>query len=111
MVDITTKAGDPATGKSEDPTRRGVVRVQAKNDDIRRVLKHGITKVGFPASGGSVEWPNDTFTKRRIADGDVTIEQLVEPQAEPRQVASEQLVEQQAEPQQVASRKSKATES
>jgi hypothetical protein len=51
---------------------RSVVRVIPK-ETLRRVLKHGVTKVGF-LSEGSAEWPNDQFTKRRILKGDVTLE-------------------------------------
>jgi hypothetical protein len=54
------------------------VRVLPRDDVLRKLLKH-------PASGGfgpagSIEWPLDQFTKRRLRDGDVTIEQQAEPQ-------------------------------
>jgi hypothetical protein len=48
------------------------VRVVPRNEDMRLFLKHP-NGVGFPESG-SVEWPLDGFTQRRIADGDVTVE-------------------------------------
>lgn len=53
---------------------RRVVRVVPKNADMRKYLKHGLTRVGFLAEGSS-EWPNDQFTRRRIRDGDVTVEE------------------------------------
>ena len=46
------------------------VRVEPTNEEYRKTLKHGRT--GFPSSG-SAEWPYDTFTKRRIADGSVKL--------------------------------------
>ena len=49
------------------------VRVTPANDELRRALRHP-RKGGF-RSAGSVEWPMDSFTKRRIRDGDVTVEQ------------------------------------
>jgi hypothetical protein len=49
------------------------VRVLPKNDAIRKYIKHYPSRIGFPLEG-SVEWPDDDFTQRRIADGDVTIE-------------------------------------
>jgi hypothetical protein len=49
------------------------VRVTPANDDLRRVLKHP-KGAKFPASG-SVEWPLDQFTRRRIKDGSVTREE------------------------------------
>jgi hypothetical protein len=49
------------------------VRVVPASDDLRRVLKHP-RGVGFP-SQGSAEWPNDTFTKRRLKEGVVTLEE------------------------------------
>jgi hypothetical protein len=48
------------------------VRVTPAREELRRALKHP-SGGGFRSSG-SVEWPNDTFTRRRIKDGDVTVE-------------------------------------
>jgi hypothetical protein len=48
-----------------------VVRVQPANDELRVALKHP-RGIKFPESG-SVEWPLDRFTKRRIADGSITV--------------------------------------
>jgi hypothetical protein len=73
--------------------KRRVVRVVPKNDQIRKYLKHGITKVGFLAEG-SAEWPNDAFTKRRIRDGDVTVEQREAPREARREEHREQPREQ-----------------
>jgi hypothetical protein len=48
------------------------VRVTPVNDVMRNVLAH--PRAGhFPAEG-SMEWPDDGFTLRRIQDGDVTVE-------------------------------------
>ncbi len=54
------------------------MKVFPKNDDVRRVLYH-------PAAGpfraeGPAEWPDDAFTNRRIADGDVYKEGGGDPQ-------------------------------
>lgn len=50
-----------------------MVKVIPKNDTIRKLIKH---PVGGPFRGqGAAEWPDDTYTARRIADGDVTVEQ------------------------------------
>jgi hypothetical protein len=49
------------------------VRVVPANDELRRVLKHP-RGVKFP-SQGSAEWPNDKFTKRRLAEGAITLEE------------------------------------
>jgi hypothetical protein len=46
------------------------VSVSPVNDDMRRVLKHPRAG-GFPKTG-SVVWPDDRFTQRRINDGDIT---------------------------------------
>jgi hypothetical protein len=54
------------------------VRVLPASDDIRRVLKHP-ARGGFPEQGGT-EWPDDRFTKRRLADGSVTREETEQPQ-------------------------------
>lgn len=50
---------------------RGRVRVNPRDDIIRRDIRHG--SIRFPAEG-SVEWPLDQFTKRRLRDGTVTLE-------------------------------------
>jgi hypothetical protein len=49
------------------------VRVVPATDVLRKVLKHP-RGARFP-SEGSAEWPNDTFTKRRLKEGAVTLEQ------------------------------------
>jgi hypothetical protein len=49
------------------------VRVSPRDESIRKLLRHPLRGRGFPSTG-SVEWPLDTFTRRRIRDGDVTIE-------------------------------------
>jgi hypothetical protein len=46
------------------------MQVWPKNDDIRRVLYHP-TGVHFRADGPA-DWPDDSYTHRRIAEGDVT---------------------------------------
>lgn len=47
------------------------MKVMPKNDDMRKLLKHP-TGGGFIADGPA-EWPDDSFTHRRIRDGDVTV--------------------------------------
>jgi hypothetical protein len=49
------------------------VRVLPRDESIRKNIVHWPTRIAFPATG-SVEWPNDRFTQRRIADGDVMVE-------------------------------------
>ena len=48
------------------------VSVVPANDELRKVLKRP-RGAKFP-SEGSAEWPNDTFTKRRIKEGAVKLE-------------------------------------
>lgn len=52
--------------------RRERVRVMPRDDEVRKFIKHPETGTKFPASG-SVEWPLDRFTKRRLRDGTVTL--------------------------------------
>lgn len=55
------------------------VRVVPANDVLRRILRHPL---GMPfRSSGSVEWPLDKYTQRRINDGSVTVEDTPAPQA------------------------------
>ena len=55
------------------PQREARVRVNPANEDIRKAISHPSGNLKFPASG-SVEWPLDQFTKRRLRDGSVTRE-------------------------------------
>jgi hypothetical protein len=40
-------------------------------DDMRRLLKH--PKAGGFRSEGDIEWPNDTFTHRRLKEGSIKL--------------------------------------
>lgn len=51
---------------------RKTVRVLPRDDDMRRVLKHPNGMAFRPE--GSIEWPLDQYTKRRLADGSITLE-------------------------------------
>jgi hypothetical protein len=78
MIDVVMKR-DPVSGRERPQEkdfdeRPKVVRVVPKNENLRKYLKHGVTKVGFLAEG-AVEWPNDQFTRRRLKEGDITIEE------------------------------------
>jgi len=84
MVNVTMRTnaltGRERPQETDFDEGRKVVRVVPKNADIRKYLKHPATRVGFLAEGAA-EWPNDVFTKRRIRDGDVRIEQAEAPVA------------------------------
>ena len=55
------------------------VRVVPAKEEYRAVLRHPLGG-SFPAEGGK-EWPDDRFTKRRLADGSVIPEAA--PKAKP----------------------------
>ena len=75
MVNINMKISTPGERMKERAARmhklkvRPGIRVEPANDDMRRVLAH--PKAGHFRSEGSMEWPDDTFTHRRLRDGDV----------------------------------------
>lgn len=48
--------------------------VWPKNDEIRKFIVHPSSNISFPEHG-PVDWPDDAFTHRRIADGDVLTEE------------------------------------
>ena len=48
--------------------------VRPKTDEIRKVLKHPHNNTGFRETG-PVDWPDDSYTHRRIMDGDITAEE------------------------------------
>ena len=60
--------------KVREANRVPRVRVLPRDDEARKHLAHYPSGVAFPAEG-SVEWPYDAFTKKRIRDGAVTIDQ------------------------------------
>jgi len=47
-------------------------KVYCKNEDVVKFLKHPVNKVGFRDMNTGAVWPDDSFTARRIRDGDVT---------------------------------------
>ena len=89
MVDVKTEA-KPQTQRPENPRKAirearqrrlrvidgppRTIKVFAANEDMRAVLRHP-NKIRFrSALSEGVEWPNDSFTKRRIAEGSVRID-------------------------------------
>ena len=50
------------------------VKVFAANERMREVLRHSSGSRFRASLSEGVEWPNDSFTKRRIADGSVLTE-------------------------------------
>lgn len=56
--------------------RRPRVRVEPASDELRRVLRHP-NGMGF-RSEGSVEWPMDRFTRRRLAEGSIKVVEQAE---------------------------------
>ena len=49
-----------------------MVRVLPRDEGIRKHIAHMPGNIRFPKEG-SAKWPFDTFTKRRLRDGDVTL--------------------------------------
>jgi hypothetical protein len=48
-----------------------MIKVNPRDDDVRKALKHLPTGIKFPKDGPA-EWPLDMFTHRRLSDGSVT---------------------------------------
>ena len=69
--------------KDFDESKR-VVRVVPANDTLRKYLTHPTR--GKMNAEGSTEWPNDQFTRRRIKEGDVTVEEAAPPAEAKQQV-------------------------
>jgi hypothetical protein len=70
------------------------VRVVPSDDKMRRLLKHP-NGMAFRPTGG-VEWPMDRFTKRRLKDGTVKLEE--EKKAPPPQEEKAQAAPQSSRP-------------
>lgn len=83
MVNVQTKVMTPGERMNarikrvKDAVKLEGVRVVPNSgegftaDQMRRLLKH--PSAGGFRSEGSIEWPNDTFTKRRLAEGSVKL--------------------------------------
>jgi hypothetical protein len=50
------------------------VRVVPTKDEYRKVLRHPVNNQAFRETG-SMEWPFDAFTKRRLRDGSLSLEE------------------------------------
>jgi hypothetical protein len=61
--------------------RREMVKLNPRDDDVRRVLKHP-NGIGFPKDGPA-EWPLDKFTNRRLTEGSVTRAEGARPRQPP----------------------------
>jgi hypothetical protein len=80
---------DQRMEKMREANKPKTVRVTPVNDEIRRVLSHPQTGY-FPAEG-SMEWPDDGFTLRRIQDGDIKVEeQQQQPEEQPQEKQDKQ---------------------
>lgn len=79
MVNVNIRTITPGQRQREKVQRmqklhqRPGIRVTPKNDDMRRLLKH--PRAGAFRSEGSMEWPDDSFTHRRLRDGDIKREE------------------------------------
>jgi len=49
------------------------MKVYAKNENIRKYIWHPTGKLRFN-DAGEATWPDDQFTRRRLRDGDITLE-------------------------------------
>jgi hypothetical protein len=50
------------------------MKVLPRNDEMRKMLRHPNGDIPF-RDEGPAEWPDDSFTHRRIMDGDITVVQ------------------------------------
>jgi hypothetical protein len=77
MVSMQTKVMTPGQRQKARlqrvrvPGQVKVVRVEPRDDTMRRLLKH--PSAGGFRSEGSIEWPDDTFTHRRLKEGSVRL--------------------------------------
>lgn len=53
------------------------MKVWPTSERVRKTMRHPAGGIGFP-SKGPAEWPDDAFTFRRIRDGDVSKEAVMD---------------------------------
>ena len=95
MVSVTTKVLTQSERARERLNRihqvrhQPGIRVVPADDDMRRLLKH--PRAGGFRSEGSIEWPNDNFTRRRLREGSVKLaESKPEERPAPRRARSDE---------------------
>lgn len=77
MVNVKTTVVTPGQlqrqrmARLQQLTQRPGLRVEPANDDMRRLLKH--PRVGGFRSEGSIEWPDDIFTRKRLREGSIKL--------------------------------------
>ena len=74
MVDVVVYPGERRLAnlkRIRDAARTPGVRVEPTSDYMRRLIRHPVA--GKFRAEGSLEWPNDTFTARRLAEGSVRL--------------------------------------
>jgi hypothetical protein len=71
-VDVRAQARQDRIARVRAMAPDQTVRVNPRDEHLRKLLRHPLRGRGFPSTG-SVEWPLDTFTRRRLRDGDVTL--------------------------------------
>lgn len=77
-----------------DDGRPAMVKVYAGSEDMRRLLRHANGTRFRAAMDQPVEWPNDSFTARRLAEGSIRLdgaasgEIAVDPNLSPRMQAA-----------------------
>jgi hypothetical protein len=83
MVEVNTKVMSPGERmkariqRVKNSVKVEGVRVEPNGgegytaDDMRRLLKH--PTAGAFRSEGSIEWPNDTFTQKRLREGSLKL--------------------------------------
>jgi hypothetical protein len=64
------------------------MKVKARDEVIAKAIKHP-SGIKF-SSDGTAHWPDDSFTRRRIRDGDITVIEESQPQRPIGQVRREQ---------------------
>jgi hypothetical protein len=64
------RADRMVTGATGQGQIKGV-RVEPVDDDMRRLLKH--PRAGGFRAEGDIEWPDDTFTFRRLREGSIRL--------------------------------------
>jgi hypothetical protein len=56
-----------------------MVKVMPRNDVVRKTMRHPSGNIAFRETG-PIDWPEDSFTTRRIRDGDVTVYEEKKPE-------------------------------
>jgi hypothetical protein len=82
MIDLKLRQGGRPRAPMGRPLQiRPGIRVEPRDETMRRLLRH--PKAGRFRASGSIEWPDDRYTRKRLNDGSIKLAVVKPPETKP----------------------------